>query len=57
MPRLRNRRREKGRDVYLLRWARSEPAVAPDRGGMTAFRRSTSHQPPRQVNGIVSQQE
>ena len=31
-----------------------EPAVAPDRGGIAAFLSSTSHQPPRQVNGIVS---
>src|SRR5262249_7547353 len=31
----------------------SEPAVAPDRGGITVFRSSTSHQPPRQVNGVV----
>src|SRR5262245_5369925 len=33
-----------------------EPAVAPDRGGITAFPSSTSHQPPRQVNGIVRRQ-
>src|SRR5262245_44923522 len=31
----------------------AEPAVAPDRGGITFFRDSTSHQPPRQVNGVV----
>ena len=30
-----------------------EPAVAPDRGGMTVLRSSTSHQPPRQVNFFV----
>ena len=30
-----------------------EPAVAPDRGGMTVFQGSTSHEPPRQVNGGV----
>src|SRR5687768_3895847 len=30
-----------------------EPAVAPDRGGITVFLGSTSHQPPRQVNGGV----
>ena len=30
-----------------------EPAGAPDRGGITAFQDSTSHRPPRQVNGIV----
>jgi hypothetical protein len=53
MPYLRNGRGEKRRDVYLLRWGRSEPAVAPDRGGITAFQSSTSHQPPRQVNGVV----
>src|SRR5262245_25487799 len=31
----------------------SIPAVAPDRGGMTVFQGSTSHQPPRQVNFTV----
>ncbi len=30
-----------------------EPAVAPDRGGITVFQGSTSHQPPRQVNSVV----
>jgi len=30
-----------------------EPAVAPDRGGITVIQSSTSHQPPRQVNGVV----
>jgi hypothetical protein len=28
----------------------AEPAVAPDRGGITVFQGSTSHQPPRQLN-------
>lgn len=28
----------------------SEPGAAPDRGGITVFQSSTSHQPPRQVN-------
>jgi hypothetical protein len=27
--------------------------IQPDRGGMTVFRGSSSHQPPRQVNGVV----
>src|ERR1700722_5552782 len=31
----------------------AEPAVAPDRGGITVFQGSASHQPPRQVNGVV----
>src|SRR5262249_24473653 len=31
-----------------------EPAVAPDRAGIPVFQGSTSHRPPRQVNGIVS---
>ena len=30
------------------------PDVAPDLGGITAFGGSTSHQTPRQVNGIVT---
>ncbi len=30
-----------------------EPAVAPDRGGIPVFSFSSSHQPPRQVNGVV----
>jgi len=37
--------------------AHAEPNAAPDRGGITAFRTSTSHQPPRhawtRVNGMV----
>jgi hypothetical protein len=33
----------------------AEPAVAPDRGGITVFQSSTSHQPPRQVNRVVRQ--
>jgi hypothetical protein len=28
----------------------AEPAAAPDRGGITVFQGSTSHQPPRQVS-------
>src|SRR5215813_417601 len=36
-----------------IREIQAEPAVAPDRGGIAAFRDSTSHQPPRQVNGVV----
>jgi hypothetical protein len=32
---------------------RAESAVAPARGGITVFQGSTSHQPPRQVNGGV----
>jgi hypothetical protein len=35
----------------------SEPAVAPDRGGITAFQGSSSDQPPRQVNGVDSPQQ
>jgi hypothetical protein len=31
----------------------SEPAVPPDRGRITVFQGSTSHQRPRQVNGVV----
>jgi hypothetical protein len=31
----------------------AEPAVAPDCGGITVFQTLTSHQPPRQVNGVV----
>jgi hypothetical protein len=33
------------------------PAVAPDRGGIAVFHGSTSHQPPRQVNGVVRGQD
>jgi hypothetical protein len=32
----------------------AESNAAPDRAGITVFQSSTSHQPPRQVNGIVS---
>jgi hypothetical protein len=35
----------------------AEPAIAPDRASITAFRASTSHLPPRQVNGIVRRPE
>ena len=31
----------------------AEPNAAPDRGGITVFRDSTSHQRPQQVNGVV----
>src|SRR5262245_34822930 len=31
----------------------AEQTVAPDRGGISVFQGSTSHQPPRQVNGSV----
>lgn len=34
---------------------RLEPAVAPDRGGITVFRGSSSHQPPPRVSCYVSQ--
>jgi len=37
----------------LVALAAAEPVAAPDRGGITVFQGSTSHQPPRQVNGIV----
>gem|GEM_PF-765721 len=36
-----------GFSVSRVAYAR-EPAVAPDRGGITVFRGSVSHQPPRQ---------
>src|SRR5262245_12322698 len=41
-----------------LPWVNSsESLVAPDRGGITVFPSSTSHQPPRQVNGVVMPQD
>jgi hypothetical protein len=42
---------------YWIRSARPNEVQHTDGGGITVFQRSTSHQPPRQVNGSLARKE